>query len=93
LTRIRRYREPPLGIPRICRFTVSNFRSIGEPEPQVEEASKYGVIANWLSRIGIQAYRIRVSGHYYPYQLKTILGTIKPKKNRSHSHRETSSSS
>ena len=28
-----------------------------EPEPQVEEASGYGVIANWLSKMGIRAIR------------------------------------
>jgi ribonuclease J len=52
---------------------------ISEPEPDIEEASEYRVIANWLSRMGIQTYRIRASGHYYPYQLKTIIQTIKPK--------------
>ncbi|MHA1832960.1 MAG: hypothetical protein ACTSV7_03135 [Candidatus Baldrarchaeia archaeon] len=46
----------------------------------MEEASEYDIIAKWLSRMGIQAYRIRVSGHYYPYQLKTILNTTKPRK-------------
>ncbi|MEM0328484.1 MAG: hypothetical protein QXN53_07935 [Thermoproteota archaeon] len=53
---------------------------VSEPEPQVEEASEYEVIANWFSRMGIEFYTIRASGHYYPYQLKTILKTIKPKK-------------
>ena len=64
---------------------------ISEPEPQVEEASEYDIIANWLSRIGIQAYRIRASGHYYPYQLKTILNTIKPRKRIEVIHTEKSS--
>ncbi|MBO3840368.1 MAG: hypothetical protein QXG66_05020 [Candidatus Bathyarchaeia archaeon] len=53
---------------------------MSEPEPQVEEASEYEVIANWFSRMGVEFYTIRASGHYYPYQLKTILKTIKPKK-------------
>lgn len=52
---------------------------MSEPEPEIEEASEYNVIANWLSRMGVQFYRIRVSGHYYPYQLKTIMQTIRPK--------------
>ncbi|MBO3754614.1 MAG: hypothetical protein FGF53_07060 [Candidatus Brockarchaeota archaeon] len=46
----------------------------------MEEASEYEVIANWFSRMGVEFYTIRASGHYYPYQLKTILKTIKPKK-------------
>jgi len=36
-------------------------------------------MANWLSKMGIQSYRIRASGHYYPYQLKAILNVTKPK--------------
>jgi ribonuclease J len=52
---------------------------ISEPEPQTEEAIEYDIMSNWFSRMGIQSYRIRPSGHYYPYQLKTILNTIKPK--------------
>jgi ribonuclease J len=53
---------------------------ISEPEPQIEEASDYDVIANWFLKMAVESYRIRASGHYYPYQLKTILNTIKPKK-------------
>jgi len=53
---------------------------ISEPEPQIEEGSEYTVIANWFSTIGIESYRIRASGHYYQYQLKTILDKVKPRK-------------
>jgi ribonuclease J len=53
---------------------------ISEPEPQVEEASDYNVIENWFLRMAVESYRIRVSGHYYPYQLKAILNAIKPRK-------------
>lgn len=53
---------------------------ISEPEPQAEEGSEYEIIANWFSKIGIESYRIRASGHYYPYQLKTIINKIKPRK-------------
>ena len=53
---------------------------ISEPEPEKEEASDYGVIANWLSRIGIQHYRIRVSGHYYPFEVKRIKEVLNPKR-------------
>jgi len=61
-------------------FLYQAVAIISEPEPEIEEASECTVIANWLSKIGIQFYRIRASGHYYPYQLKTILNAIKPKK-------------
>ncbi|MEM3623557.1 MAG: hypothetical protein QXR76_07305 [Candidatus Bathyarchaeia archaeon] len=53
---------------------------ISEPEPQIEEGSEYTVIANWFSMMGIELYRIRASGHYYQYQLKTILEKVKPRK-------------
>ena len=53
---------------------------ISEPEPQIEEGSEYTVVANWFSITGIESYRIRVSGHYYQYQLKTILEKVKPRK-------------
>ena len=53
---------------------------ISEPEPQIEEASGYDIITNWLSKMGVQSYGIRASGHYYRYQLKTILKTIKPRR-------------
>lgn len=53
---------------------------VSEPEPQVEEASEYEVIANWFSRMGVEFYTIRASGHYYPYQLKTILKNRKTEK-------------
>lgn len=53
---------------------------ISEPEPQIEEGSEYTVIANWFSMMGLESYRIRVSGHYYQYQLKTILEKIKPRR-------------
>jgi len=53
---------------------------ISETEPQSEEGSEYNVIANWFTTLGIESYRIRASGHYYQYQLKTILDKIKSRK-------------
>jgi hypothetical protein len=53
---------------------------ISETEPQNEEGSEYNVIANWFTTLGIESYRIRASGHYYQYQLKTILDKIKSRK-------------
>ena len=52
---------------------------ISEPEPEKEEAAEYNVIANWFSKMGVQHYMIRASGHYYPYELKRILVEIRPK--------------
>lgn len=47
-----------------------------EAELEVEEET----LAYWLYRLGIQVYRIRASGHYYPHELRNLLGMIRPKK-------------
>ena len=60
--------------------TLKNMAVIlSEPEPASEELTEYDVVANWMAHLNVQSYRIRASGHYYPYQLKTILETLKPK--------------
>jgi ribonuclease J len=50
-----------------------------EPEPAAEEMQEYETMSRWLSLWGIQSYRIRVSGHYYPFDFKEILETVAPK--------------
>jgi hypothetical protein len=44
-----------------------------------EEMVEYEVVNRRLLRSGIQPYRLRVSGHYYPYEIYKILKTIRPK--------------
>lgn len=49
-------------------------------EPSSEEAIfDMEKLIRWLSLYGLQPYTVRISGHYYPYQLKTIIKAIKPK--------------
>jgi ribonuclease J len=48
-----------------------------EPEPAVEEMVEYGTVGRWLSFYGIQTYRIRVSGHYYPFELDEISKAVR----------------
>ena len=48
-----------------------------EPEPGVEEMTEYNTVSRWLSFFGIHTYRIRVSGHYYPFELEEILKHVK----------------
>jgi ribonuclease J len=38
--------------------------------------------------MGIESYRIRASGHYYKYQIKTILEKVKPRKSVKMIHTE-----
>ena len=47
-----------------------------EAESEVEEET----LAYWLYMLGIQVYRVRLSGHYYPHELRNILNAIKPRK-------------
>lgn len=47
-----------------------------EAESEVEEET----LTYWLYMLGIQVYRVRLSGHYYPHELRNILGVIKPRK-------------
>ena len=45
-----------------------------EAELEVEEET----LAYWLYSLGVQVYRARFSGHYYPHELRNILNTINP---------------
>ncbi len=47
-----------------------------ETELEVEEKT----LAYWLYSLGIQVYRVRLSGHYYPHELKKLMQTLKPSK-------------
>jgi len=50
------------------------------PEPlEAESELEEHVLATWLYSLGIQVYRLRISGHYYPYQFRDILDAIKPR--------------
>ena len=61
----------PLGSPTILMTS----------EPFEEEAvHDETLVLRWLGRYGLQPYRLRVSGHYYPHEFKKILMAIKPKK-------------
>ena len=61
-------------------LTRGSAAVLSEPEPRVEEAQEYEAIRNWLLKLDAQAYLMRASGHYYPYQLDQILEATKPKK-------------
>ncbi|BCU70069.1 MBL fold metallo-hydrolase RNA specificity domain-containing protein [Stygiolobus caldivivus] len=49
-------------------------------EAPSESEENESVEDNWLKMLGFIIYRLRMSGHYYPYELKEILDTIRPKK-------------
>ncbi|QIW23759.1 MBL fold metallo-hydrolase [Sulfolobus sp. S-194] len=49
-------------------------------EAPSESEENENVEDNWLKMLGFIIYRLRMSGHYYPFELKEILDTIKPKK-------------
>ena len=47
-----------------------------EAELEVEEET----LVYWLYMLGVQVYRVRLSGHYYPHELRDILNVIKPRR-------------
>ncbi len=50
-------------------------------EPATEEYSiEIKKQLEWFRLAGIQPYRLRVSGHYYPYELVGVLKLLKPKR-------------
>jgi len=61
----------PLGSP-VILLTSEPFE---EEEVHGEE-----ILLRWLNYYGFQPYRARISGHYYPFEFKTIIKTLKPKK-------------
>jgi len=49
-------------------------------EPRQEEAVYSEALAlRWLRKLRLQPYRLRISGHYYPYQLKNMIKIVNPK--------------
>jgi len=47
-----------------------------EAEAEVEEK----VLVYWLHMFGVRAYRIKLSGHYYPHELRQLVGVLMPKR-------------
>ena len=47
-----------------------------EAELEVEEET----LVYWLYMLGVQVYRVRLSGHYYPHELRDILDVIKSRR-------------
>jgi ribonuclease J len=48
-------------------------------EHEAEEGLEEAVALGWLRRLGLQPYRLRVSGHYYPHELARLVQLVKPK--------------
>jgi ribonuclease J len=48
-------------------------------EHEGEEGVEEAVALGWLRRLGLQPYRLRVSGHYYPHELAKLIQLAKPR--------------
>ena len=48
-------------------------------EHEGEEGAEESVALSWLRRLGLQPYRLRVSGHYYPHELAKLIQLTKPR--------------
>lgn len=49
-----------------------------EPRESIKEVEEE-VLKTWLKAFGVQVVRLRLSGHYLPYQFRNIIETLKPK--------------
>jgi len=49
-----------------------------EPRESIKEVEEIA-LRTWLRSFGIQTFRLRLSGHYLPYQFNQIINTLKPK--------------
>ena len=48
-------------------------------EHEGEEGVEEAVALGWLRRLGLQPYRLRFSGHYYPHELVKLIQLAKPR--------------
>ncbi|MEZ0345346.1 MAG: MBL fold metallo-hydrolase [Infirmifilum sp.] len=49
-------------------------------EVEAEEGLEESLAVGWLRRLGLQPYRLRVSGHYYPHELPELLALLRPRR-------------
>jgi len=50
-------------------------------EPHEEEAvHDLEAALRWMRLYNVQAYRLRISGHYYPHELRRLLEAAKPRR-------------
>ena len=60
---------------------VNGIAILTTPEPlEAEHEVEEEVLTYWLHSLGLQVYRVRLSGHYYSHELEKILDSVKPKK-------------
>jgi Predicted hydrolase of the metallo-beta-lactamase superfamily len=59
---------------------AGSFVILTDPEPResIKEVEEIA-LRTWLRSFGIQTLRLRLSGHYLPYQFNQIISTLKPK--------------
>jgi ribonuclease J len=51
------------------------------PEPlEAEAEAEEEALSAWLYSLGVQVYRVRLSGHYYPYEFARIVNVVRPQK-------------
>ncbi|MGC9149481.1 MAG: MBL fold metallo-hydrolase [Sulfolobales archaeon] len=63
------------------RLPSNAMTIITTPEPlETETELEERVLASWLYSLNVHVYRIRISGHYYPHELRSILSKLDPKR-------------
>jgi len=62
------------------RLPIDSITVLTSPEPLEAEAEAEEIaLVTWLLSLGVQVYRVRVSGHYYPFEFQKLVRAIKPR--------------
>jgi ribonuclease J len=67
------------ALPKSSRENIVGGTVISMLSEEPEEGSEESISDVWIRKLGLSMLKLRMSGHYYPYQLDKILDTIKPK--------------
>lgn len=63
------------------KLPANTIAVLTTPEPlEAESRVEEEILAIWLYMMSVQVYRIRLSGHYYPHELKSILQKLNPRR-------------
>ena len=62
------------------KLPVDSITVLTSPEPlEAEAEAEETALVTWLHSLGVQVYRVRVSGHYYPFEFQRLVREVKPK--------------
>ncbi|AWR96105.1 MBL fold metallo-hydrolase [Acidianus sulfidivorans JP7] len=72
-------KDEAINIMRKKKFQEGSVVISLSTEAKSESNEDESIEDTWFKYLGVISYRLRISGHYYPYELKIILDHIRPK--------------